>query len=578
VQAGTRSWGVVWGVLVVLGAAGLLYGVFIASPVAAVAGGIVSVLAMWQARSAVPASSVGDVVAEVTPTVAVPVPRIPPGLEPEVVLSALREATAHVAPAVAAHLWLADDPTGTLRRVAAVGPMAPSAQPILLTDDDVLAVACASGRAEVGPVVRVRGAGDASTIWRYALPIEAGDARGVAAVDFQVSGDEPDVTSLPTVTAPLRGSLSGALALHVARIELDTAQTLLDAARELSRMLDPDQVLAAALTRAMELSDAQTGSVMLIEPTTGRLMIELAEGLPSEVVHSTSLTEGEGIAGWVLASRQPLLIEDLPARTPAARRHGIRSAVSVPIADDDGILGVLNVGSRSFPARFTESHLSSIEILGKQTATALRNARAVVESRELYFDTLKALAVALETKDPYSRGGTERVLEYAEAIGAVFGLPDEERDALRIAALLHDIGMAAAGEGVATLDRPLTTVERALLKMHPQIAAEILEEAPALRHVVPIVYHHHEWYDGAGYLNGVAGENIPLGARILAVADAYVAMTSERPYRAAFGAADAMRELGEKAGTQFDPAVVDVLRDILQGGSTRVPGSSGGRA
>ncbi|MRS12990.1 MAG: HD domain-containing protein, partial [Actinobacteria bacterium] len=281
------------------------------------------------------------------------------------------------------------------------------------------------------------------------------------------------------------------------------------------------------------------------------------------------------IAGWVLASRQPLLIEDLSARTPAARRHGVRSAVCVLIADDDGVLGVLNVGSRSFPARFTESHLASIEVLGRQTATALRNARAVVTSRELYFDTLKALALALETKDPYSRGGTERVLEYADAIGRVFGLRGEERDALRIAALLHDIGMAAAGEATATVSRPLTTVERALLKMHPQIAAEILAEAPALKHVVPIVYHHHEWYDGEGYLNGVSGESIPLGARILAVADAYVAMTSDRPYRSAYSSSEALKELTDKAGTQFDPAVVDVLRDILQGGSTRVPGGSG---
>jgi HD-GYP domain-containing protein (c-di-GMP phosphodiesterase class II) len=399
----------------------------------------------------------------------------------------------------------------------------------------------------------------------------------VAAVDFQ-SATQVDASTLPEVTAPLRGSLTGALGLHVARQELETAQMLIAAARDLSRMLDPREVLSTALRRAMELSDAQTGSIMLLDTATGRLAIEIAEGLPAEVVQDATLAEGEGIAGWVLASRQPLLIEDLPARTPAARRHGIRSAVSVPIADDDGVLGVLNVGSRSFPARFTESHLSSIEILGKQTATALRNARAVVESRQLYFDTLKALAVALETKDPYSRGGTDRVLEYVEAMARVFGLQEDEYDAVRIAALLHDIGMSAAGEGVAVADRPLTTVERALLKMHPQVAAEILAEAPALRQVVPIVYHHHEWYDGEGYLSGLSGEDIPIGARILAVADAYVAMTSDRPYRAAFTSAEALRELVDKAGTQFDPAVVEVLRDILQSGSSRVPGSSDGRA
>ena len=571
-QQGTGS----WTALAVFGAACILVGFLIPSEVLALAGAGASILGLWQLRVASRETTEPMRVAAV-PAAAAPIPRIPPGLEPEVVLSALRDSVTHVATPVAAHLWLADEPTGTLRRVAAVGPMAPSAQPVLLSEDDVLVRACTGGTAELGPVARIKGGAEPSTIWRYALPVSAGDTRGVAAVDFQ-SATQVDASTLPEVTAPLRGSLTGALGLHVARQELETAQMLIAAARDLSRMLDPREVLSTALRRAMELSDAQTGSIMLLDTATGRLAIEIAEGLPAEVVQDATLAEGEGIAGWVLASRQPLLIEDLPARTPAARRHGIRSAVSVPIADDDGVLGVLNVGSRSFPARFTESHLSSIEILGKQTATALRNARAVVESRQLYFDTLKALAVALETKDPYSRGGTDRVLEYVEAMARVFGLQEDEYDAVRIAALLHDIGMSAAGEGVAVADRPLTTVERALLKMHPQVAAEILAEAPALRQVVPIVYHHHEWYDGEGYLSGLSGEDIPIGARILAVADAYVAMTSDRPYRAAFTSAEALRELVDKAGTQFVPAVVEVLRDILQSGSSRVPGSSDGRA
>lgn len=575
VESGRRQGTGWWGALAAFGAACILAGFLIPSEVLAIAGAGACILGLWQSRTA---STPVQAAAETAPeSVAAPITRIPPGLEPEIVLGALRDSVAHIGTPVSAHLWLADEPTGTLRRVAAVGPMAPSSQPVLLSDDDVMVRACTGGTAELGPVVRVRGGSDPSTIWRYALPVSAGDTRGVAAVDMQ-SATEVDASTLPEVTAPLRGSLAGALGLHVARLELETAQMLIGAARDLSRMLDPHEVLALSLRRAMELSEAQTGSIMLLDADTGRLAIEIAEGLPAEVVQDTTLAEGEGIAGWVLASHQPLLIEDLPARTPAARRHGIRSAVSVPIADDDGILGVLNVGSRSFPARFTESHLASIEVLGRQTATALRNARAVVESRKLYFDTLKALAIALETKDPYSRGGTERVLEYVEAIASAFGLAREEHDAVRIAALLHDIGMTAAGEGVALASRPLTTVERALLRMHPQIAAEILAEAPALERVVPIVYHHHEWYDGEGYLNGLSGESIPLGARILAVADAYVAMTSDRPYRAAFSASEALRELQDKAGTQFDPVVVEVLRDILRSGSSRVPGSSDGRA
>lgn len=585
---GLSKW--MWAAFTLCGAALLLAAFIVPSVALGVAGTAASLSGLWVLYSRAhrmeprptalsaqePAGQSAVATAAAAQVVAV-TPRIPPSLELGVVLAALRDSVAGVAPAVSAHLWLADDATGTLRQVAAVGPMAPSNHPTQLGADDVLAETYASGRAQMAPLALLQGLGEATTMWRYALPVSAGDALGVAAVDFQ-SVSEPDTGALPALTAPLRGSLAGALGVYVSHIELTTAQMLIKSTRDLSRMLDPREVLEASLARAMELSEAQTGSVMLVDSNTGRLQIALSKGLPEKVVESTSLSEGEGIAGWVFASRQPLLVEDMATGNPSARRHGVRSAVSVPIADEDGVLGVLNVGSRSFPARFTESHMRSMELLGKQTAIALRNARAVVESRALYFDTLKALAIALETKDPYSRGGTERVLEYAEAIGHSFGLPDNERDALHIAALLHDIGMAAAGEGVAVADRPLTTVERALLRMHPQIAAEILDEAPALRHVVPIVYHHHEWYDGEGYLNGASGEGIPLGARILAVADAYVAMTSDRPYRRAFSEREALQELTEKAGTQFDPAVVDALRDVLQGGPNRVPGSSGGSA
>lgn len=495
--------------------------------------------------------------------------RVPPTLETDVILNSLADAAGPLAPVVAAHMWLEDPSSATLRLVASVGPMGPAPQPLPL-EDPILGKAVTDGSAVLAPLARVHSASAERTIWRFALPLTPGQARGVAAVDISVESD-PDGMQLARLTAPLRAALSGSLALHVARAETEMAAALIEVARELSRRLDPDQVLETALSTAMRISEAATGSIMLTNAATGRLEIVRAEGLPAEVVRNTSLGQGEGIAGWVLATGQPLLIEDLPARPKAGRRHGVRSAVSVPIADADGTLGVINVGSRGFPARFTESHMRVLETLGKQTAIALRNANAVASSRELYFDTLKALALALETKDPYSRGGTERVLSYATAIGDVFGLKDDQQEALRIAALLHDIGMAATGEPVGLLKRPLSTVEHGLLKLHPQIAAEILQELPALREVVPIVYHHHEWFDGQGYGGGMAGESIPLGARILAVADAYVAMTSDRSYRPAMSQTQAIAELRDKAGTQFDPGVVAALKDLLTARGDRAP-------
>lgn len=566
----------IWGTVVAVAAVGVLVAFLVPSAPLGAASAVLAAIALWNlvrigdagaeappARSAAPVAAPDVLAARPAPAGAHDRVRIPPTLDAIAVLGAMSEAVAGVATPLAAHLWLADEASATLRLVAASGAAPPSGQPVALDAPDPLSVSVREGRAvlerlPVRPEHRT-----VSSVWRFALPLAAGEARGVAAVDLRADAPlAPD--ALPDVTAPLRGALAGCLALHVARVELESARMLVEVARDLSRILDPDEVLSTALERAMALSNAETGSIMLLDETSGRLVIVVSRGLPAEVARTASVAEGEGIAGWVLATRQPLLIEDLPARTPAGRRHGVRSAVCVPLADEEGIFGVMNVGSRTFPARFTKSHLDAIETLARQTATALRNARAVAETREVYFETLKALASALEANDPYGRGGTERVLECATALGEAFDLSADEREALRIAALLHDIGMSIAGEGVLAADRPLTTVERALLAMHPRVAAEMLAQAPALRHVVPIVYHHHEWYDGSGYVGGLTGESIPLGARILAVADAYVAMTSERPYRPALTEEQAVENLMERAGTQFDPDVVEALRAMLR--------------
>lgn len=571
----------------------VITGALLPSTALLILGSIVCVLAVWLAIDTPPAGRIssheaGKAMVATTgesSRVEAPVPentepheprsvrRVPAtaSMDPAFVLESLMTAADADCTAVAAHLWLADEASGTLRLVDAVGVMPPLAHPVPMDDEDPVALAYSARVPHTGVTGHSVAGSPESTVWRHAARVDAGEASGVAAIDMLAAG-RPRTQGLEETMDDLAGSLAGALALHVARTELETAQTLIESARELSRLLDPREVLARALRKAMELSGATTGSIMLLEPDTGRLVIALSRGLPADVVRDTSLAEGEGIAGWVLASGQPMLIEDVPKRSSSLKRHGIRSAVSAPIGDDDGMLGVLNVGSRTFPARFTRSHIAAIEILGRQTATALRNAQAVEGTRELYFDTLRALAIALETKDPYAEGGTERVLECATALGEALGLDADELDALRVAALLHDIGMSAAGDSLLSVDRPLSTVERALLKMHPQIAAEMLAQAPALKHVVPIVYHHHEWYDGEGYLGGLAGEGIPIGARILAVADAYVAMTSDRPYRSAMTEREALRELERKAGTQFDPAVVDAARALHADEANRVPG------
>ena len=488
-------------------------------------------------------------------------PKLPPGSQPRDVVGALMAAAKSAGTPVAAHMWLEDPVTDTLRLVEAQGRARPEPIPVALTSG-LLGAALADGCAHLGPLECDSLEALIHRRWRYVIPLTGSNLRGVAAVDFE-GFDEPDRAILTTISATLRASLSGALALHVAQYETQTARALVETCARLTRVIDPADVLRTALDSAMDLAHAQTGSIMILDPSTNRMRIAIARGLPDEIVSDTEIGEGDGIAGWVLASRQPLVVEDLNDAGIRSRRHGIRSAVCVPLSDDHSIIGVLNVGCKSFHARFSSAHLEALDAMGHTVVVALRNAWAKSGAQDLYFDTLKSLAVALEARDPYSRGGTERVVELAGALGTWFGLSREESTALRIASMLRDVGMSAAGSGVPVAEGPLTTIEWGMLKMHPIIAAEIMSQAPSLSRVIPIVYHHHEHFDGSGYVTGLAGTQIPLGARILAVVDAFVAMTSSRPYRSALTHAQAVGELERAAGAQFDPSVVRALVEIV---------------
>ncbi|NTU72529.1 MAG: HD domain-containing protein, partial [Coriobacteriia bacterium] len=273
---------------------------------------------------------------------------------------------------------------------------------------------------------------------------------------------------------------------------------------------------------------------------------------------------GEGIAGWVRATGTPLTIDDTAATSRPGGGRGVLSAVSVPIADEDGVLGVLNVGTATYSSRFAPCDLRALESLGRLTAAGLRNAWSQQQNRTLFIDSLQALVRVVEESDPFRANHTERVLDLCEQLATILEMPESAIESLRYACVFHDIGMGRIGPAVTARTGSLTTVERTLLRLHPEVGAEALAQVPALRDAVPVVLHHHEHFDGRGYVRGVSGEQIPLGARVLAVADAFVALTSQRPYREAIAPSEALDEIGSHAGTQFDPRVVLALYESMR--------------
>jgi HD-GYP domain-containing protein (c-di-GMP phosphodiesterase class II) len=487
--------------------------------------------------------------------------RTPFSVQPAVVLMSFYDAVAERFDTLAAHVWLEDRPTDTLRLVAAFGPRVPSSDPVPISDP----ILGAAARTRTAVFARVEAAAPApgeDVRWRYAVPIGTPEVRGVAAVDVLCSEPAPSAVVLNEVSAMLRGSLTAALAVHVARAEMDAAVLLLQTAQDLASGMTGESVLASALDRAMQIAGASTGSIMMPDAKDGTLRIAVSRGLPSDIVATTVVSGGEGIAGTVYATSAPLLVEDLPGRS-GQRRHGVLSAVSVPIADSLGSYGVMNVGSRAFPARLTDAYVRALGILGSQTAAAIRSADTAERSWDLYLMNLEALATALEADDPYRKGASKRVVALSTALGESLGLEGEDLISLRMAAILHDVGMGLATGSLGAFDRPLSTVDRGLVRAHPKVGSDVLMQVPSLESLAPTVRHHHERYDGDGYDMGLSGASIPLGSRILAVADSFVAMTSPRPYRDALDAAAAIEELNAGSGTQFDPVVLDAFIALL---------------
>src|SRR5690606_6719526 len=186
-------------------------------------------------------------------------------------------------------------------------------------------------------------------------------------------------------------------------------------------------------------------------------------------------------------------------------------------------------------------------------------ARAAKENRELFVGSIKALAAAIDGKDKYTRGHSERVSRISVAIGKQMNLPEDELEALRISALLHDIGKIAIDDSILKKPAALTPEEFEIMKTHPQKGYKIMSQIPAMKDFLPGMYMHHEMVNGEGYPQGLKGDEIPLQAKIASVADTFDAMTIDRPYSRGMQLPAALARLRELVGSRYDGSVVEAL-------------------
>jgi len=349
--------------------------------------------------------------------------------------------------------------------------------------------------------------------------------------------------------------------LQLENIQLKEALSIYTMSEVLTKTLALDRILEIIVDTALNESGADAASLLLLDPESGRFELKLRRS-----PHENSGPEAEELVlPEILAhfreDRQVLYHGNRAARffsNPTLSQRVI-SFISVPLKIRLEISGMLNLYSYTRGKKFSEGQRKMLSILADRASSAIDNARLFRNLQDSFQQTIQGFARAMEAKDPYTRGHSDRVMMYAEMIARGLGLAEAEQRKLCTAALMHDVGKIGIPLDALNKPQKLTRDEYEVFKLHPDKGRRILEPIEFLRDVVPAVLHHHEQFDGTGYPRGLKGEAIPLHARILAVADTYDAMTSDRAYRKALSHEIAVAELRRCAGTQFDPRIVAVF-------------------
>lgn len=357
--------------------------------------------------------------------------------------------------------------------------------------------------------------------------------------------------------------------LEVENTRLRALLELYEIGKAATSTLDLPELLNRILEGALRETRADRGSIMLHDPETDELRVGAAVGLPPEVIASASRRLGEGVSGWIAKHRQPLILDGGSPKVPAEvagllQNANLNAALCLPLVSKGNLVGVLNLSSTDASVRFREGDLELLQILASQAATAIENSRLHTDLQNSYLSTIHALAQAIDAKDPYTRGHSANVAQIAVRLARALGLSAEEQDALHVAGILHDVGKIGIPDRILLKPGRLDKDEYSVIQQHPDHGVKILSPAKIpYAEVLEVVHYHHERVDGTGYPRGLRGEGICLSAKIMAVADCFDAMTSDRAYRKGMPVNRALSLMSEVAGSQLAPELVELLVQVV---------------
>jgi HD-GYP domain-containing protein (c-di-GMP phosphodiesterase class II) len=323
-----------------------------------------------------------------------------------------------------------------------------------------------------------------------------------------------------------------------------------------------DHLTRLTVEMIAEVMNARIASLMLVDEEHEELYIKAARGLREEVVSGTRIKMGDSIAGWVAKHGTPLLVTNVEEDPRFGRRNGhqyeTKSLLSVPVKIDGRVVGVININNKVSCTPFTEDDQTLLTSLSERVARAWQHASSHDESADKVEKTTKALSAIIDNaRRSRLKLSSGSMAHRAVALGRHLGLAEDELRVLAYVASIHDVGMSHIAP--AGVDEPGQLDPEAWAKVteHPALTVEIVKPIEFQGQAAEIIMAHHERMDGRGYPRGLVGEQIPVGARIISVVDAYESMTVGRPYRQAMSHEEAVRELKRCAGSQFDSKVIE---------------------
>ena len=382
----------------------------------------------------------------------------------------------------------------------------------------------------------------------------------------------------------MASEIDKAMLLQESRLRSSRLETLIANMGQIGSTLDRDQILRLIINYAREMLNAEACSLFLVDEGSGDLVLTVASNINANVsVERIHVPAGKGIIGHVIRHGETILVPDVKRDkrhyTKVDQRSGFitRSILSVPLVTRTVVLGGERGTSKEriiggleamnkMDGTFTEDDAQLLRSFTTQAATVLEVASLYANANELFLDVIKALTAAIDAKDPYTEGHSQRVCEYSVEIARQIGLPPERIHYIRIGSLFHDVGKIGVPDIVLGKAGQLTAYEYSQIKQHPTIGARIMSQVRMMTPEIPALAQHHERLDGSGYPNGLRDNQISLAGQIVAVADVFDAMTSDRPYRRGMPVEEVFNYMQERTGTYFDKACVEALITAYKNG------------